>query len=291
MVGTPAVIQNRQAKPPRYSLIVAADALEGPEITDGRWQQGFTWDVERHSGGGLLAHESNGQGGSAAISGETELVDLVGDPYIVWATHECSTFGFKEHEYVERAARLLKAVESFHLAAELWDGAVAAAESNRNRFLSAADCDTLTSTAVSVVTGVGLIEDALAFYLRGGAGMIHVTPQVLTHMCNAQIVERDGKVWRTCNGHKVVADAGYSGDGEGAAVADSSSQFIYGTDMIDVLLGDIMTPNATEAFQEMDRTVNTVTVRAQRMAGWRWDGQAHVNAEVNVGIAGIGAGS
>lgn len=289
----PAVIPQRQARPPRLSLVTIAEALEGPEISDGRWHRGFTWSPERVSGGGLV--DADCDGGTDTLTPDAELVDRAGDPYVVWAANECSTFGFAEHDYVPRAQRLLLATQSHHLAAELWDGALAAAagaSENRNVWLAKDDADELTSAAVSPLIALGEVEDALAFYLQGAMGMIHCTPQVLTHLFAADAVVMDGAMVRTVNGHKLVVDSGYSGDGpESGDEADSSSQWIYGTDLIDLLLGDIQTPTPGRVFAEMDRSVNTVQVYADRIAGWRWDHQCHVAAEVNVGVSDIGSGS
>ena len=69
--------------------------------------------------------------------------------------------------------------------------------------------------------------------------MIHCTPQVLTHLVDRGSVIKEGNVWVTPMGHIVVADAGYSGDGPDADAADSTSQWMYGTSLLSVILGPV----------------------------------------------------
>lgn len=287
-MGTlPAIIQNRPARQPRLSLIAIVDAIEGPDISDGRWHRGFTWKPERVTGGGLLP--SDCQGTNAARTPDESLDEPEGDPYVVWASQKDSTFGFADFDYLERATRLLRSVESFHLAAELWDGAVAASEGNANTWLSNAAADTLTAGPVSVTAALASIEEALAFYLHGSTGQVHVSPQLMAHLLNATVLIPDGQKYLTPMGHRLVVDAGYTGNGPNDDQdADAASQWMYGTDPIDLLLGEVNAPSPARMTAEMDRSVNDIIVYADRMVGWRWDGQAHVAAEVNVGVSAIG---
>lgn len=280
------LIEGRQATPPPYGLLVAAETINDP---DPRWALGgATWDAEaalQNDQSGVLAMLTCAEVGdmdptvSAFIREQT--------PFLVWAADKCSTFGFDARDYVGRATRALLARQSFEIAYELWTGAVASTlgegtPPGGSAWFTNADVATqVTSAAVAPTVALSCVEQYLADVLRGQRGMVHMTPGMLTQLFAAGAVYKDGKLWVTANGHVVVADAGYPGFGEGDESV-TAAQWIVGTDMVQVRLGPIeVLPSEFAA--AVDRSVNTVRFYAQRPSLVQWDAFAAGFAEVNVG--------
>jgi hypothetical protein len=292
MANLRAPVQATPARPPRYSLLAAAPTVSDPDLRPlaGGWS--YQPEACGNSGISEIACAGNVDVMSPAVQPST----IDGDPVWIWAGDECSTFGFDSRDWEGRARRQLAATESFRLAAELWDGAVANAASLSNRWLAGSGSwsDTVTSGPSAVTTALANIEAGLASVLFGQQGMIHVTPQVLTHLVDRGSVIKEGAVWVSPMGHIVVADAGYSGDGPDADAADATSQWMYGTALLSVVLGPVeIIPGSLEdargLAQAMDRSVNDIAVFAARPAGVRWASHCgFVAAEVNVPVALIG---
>lgn len=281
------------ARPPVYGLIAAAPEWTGdPDL---RLPAGWSYQPEGCGLSGRLP---------VTCEGDTPAMDRFDRPGLVegaalwvYAGDECTAAGSLTRDFIGRARRQLAATESYQLANELWTGSasVAANPDLPNRSLAgvATESDTVTTVASSAADALGCLEAGLASALFGGQGMIHVTPQLLVHLVGQQLVLREGRVWTTPMGHIVVADAGYTGSGPGG-VAAGATQWAYGTPMIFVRLGPVMTfpDNLDDArgwAEALHRDVNDVVVVAGRLAGYRWANEcAHVAAEVDVPVCAIG---
>jgi hypothetical protein len=295
-----APVEAPQARPPQYGLLAAAPTVDDPDlrVLAGGWKF-------QPEGCGLAGRDRVACAGNVGVMDVAAGPDTVeGDAVWVWAGDECSTFGFGARDWQGRARRQLAAVESYEIAAELWDGDVAQGEAGTgddlpNRWLAmpGAESDTVTDGPSSVENAVACVEQALGEALHGQQGMIHVTPQVLTHLVGGQLVTRAGRVWTTAMGHVVVADAGYSGSGPGGVAADGTGQWVYATPMIQVRLGPVeVIPGSLEDAQglaaALNRGVNTITVVAGRLAGLQWANEcAHIAAQVDVPVCVIGGAS
>lgn len=255
------------ATPPRYSLLVAATKLD-----DGlRWEQGIRWAPEQNAGGGIAAVDCTGS--TAALNVGTNLGFAVADPYAVWAEDHCSTLGSQSRDFEARALRQLEATQSYRIAKELWSGAVAQVAPLDNEWLTHDPEVLSTGTGLSPAVAVGLADQGLGQMLAGQRGMIHVSPNVLDEIqLNAGGgLTKSGDLWTTPMGNVVVADAGYPGthpDG-----SSSTNQWIYATPWIYYRLGDVFTtPDNLDAAraQAVDRSVNLLTFRAQRLVLLEW---------------------
>jgi hypothetical protein len=287
--------ENVQAPPPRpplYGLLAAAPTIDDPEL---RFPSGWAFVPEGCGNTGKLAVDLCGNTAAMSTGGDSCPDVVEGEP--VWIYAEDRGSSLQGRDWQARAQRQLTATQSFELADELWNGTVTAAATpdlpNRWLSMAAAESDTLTTAATTPTAALGCVTQGLAEYLKGQQGMIHVTPQLLTHLTADSLVIRQGNLWVTAMGHIVVADAGYSGDGPGASAA-GATQWMYGTPMISVRLGPIeVIPNslgeARQLAQALDYTVNTIAVFAGRLAGFQWHNAcAHVAAEVNLPICAIG---
>lgn len=275
-----------------YSLLIAAPT---PTVLDDDLWAGWRFIPEAYGFNGTGRLPTNCLGNTTlgpvpAVRPTT--VD--GDPFLLYATDQCSAMGWQAADYMGRARHLLEIVQSAQIAEEVWDGSLVAGGLVNKPLVDMAS-DQLTTAAVSIRDAFALIEQGIARYGRGELGMIHMTPQVLAHARAEYLLEKQGNLWLSPMGNIVVADAGYSGNGP-FVTANTTSQWIYGTSVIEVLLGPIMFfPNAELAVdlgqfmaEALDRTTNKVVVTAERLAGYKWDESIHVAAQVNVGVPAYG---
>lgn len=108
------------ARPPLYGLIAATGAVEDADL---RWIGGWQYLPESCGVSGRLPVECQGNTEAMSSGGRGPGV-VSGEPVLIYATDECSSFGFAARDWLGRARRLLAATESFELAAELWGGEV-----------------------------------------------------------------------------------------------------------------------------------------------------------------------
>lgn len=290
MVQLREVVQAPLARPPKYGLLPAAPFINDPDM---RWTGGWTFLPEGCGLGG--SNPWNCAGDTAAMVPPAGPHTVEGDPIWVWAADACSSFGFAARDWQGRAQRQLAATESYQIAREFWDGANTIISGGPTRYLAGpnAESDTLTTAPATPLDAIGDISAGLAFYLKGQQGMIHCTPQMLDHLATNNIIKQVGNLWVSSMGHIVVADAGYSGSGPDNTPA-STSQWIYGTPMIQIRLGPVdVIPETLDGAKQLARafkfTTNDVAVFAGRLAGYQWAAEcAHVAAEVNIAIATVG---
>lgn len=255
------------ARPPRYSLIGVAETLQ---LSDELLAGGYTFDPEAcgSNRGGIAELGCAGDITPPEPPAAPELV--VGDPFVIWAADECSTLGFNARDYEGRATRMLNASQSYWLAQALWHGdTINVAQPSLMTYAY----DEISYNALSITEAVAQISAGLAYTLRGERGMIHMSPSNLDRAVAAGVAIRDGNLWVTSMGHVIVADAGYDGAGPDAAEQSINADWIYGTDMISVALGDVeIIPgsfaDATARAQMVDRSINLLTIYAERLATW-----------------------
>lgn len=273
------------ALPPLYGLVIGAPAIEN--IPDDVWGGGGVFAPEGCGNAGRLALSCLGATGARTPAANTANVEF--DPFLVWASDKCSTLGFMARDFDGRARRQLAASESFQIAEELWTGELSIAQGLDNRYLVDATSDTVTDSATSATAALSRLVAALGQALRGQTGMIHVTPQVLVHLAGLDLVYRDGNIWRTPMGHRVIADDGYDGSGPGGVPA-TTSQWMYATSTIRVARGPVEVPGTFN--ENVDPYQNSVVIYAQRMAAYEWSNVcAHFAAEVDIDPPLVGAPS
>jgi len=287
-------ITGRPADPPRYGLI---PTLGISEPAPARMVAGVEFQPEGCDAAGASAVECGSD--TAAMDGGTGPGTIGQVPIWYWAEDRCSTFGFYSRDWEGRVRRALAAHRSYSVAAELWDGAISLAESYENPVLAGdwADVDVVTSGATAVGKALGCLEQALAFGLKGGEGLVHFTPQALVHLAELNSVRWDGTAWRTPMGHRVIADAGYSGNGPGETPA-GTTQWAYATPMLDLFADQVALlpgdPTDREVLAQgaMDIALNTVAVRAGQLILVRWANECVLAAaELDLPVCAVGGDS
>jgi hypothetical protein len=280
-------------RPPRYGLLAAAAAVDDGE----RWEMGFTFTPEACGTSGRETFDRC-QWTTNEMDPDRPPAAVTGDAFVVWAGERCSTIGYAARDWQARARRQLEATRSYEVANELWTGDLLAADPDmEGRALTDARADVLTNGATSIVAALSCLDAGLTVCGRGRQGMIHVTPQVHAHAVAAQWSMLSGTTWMSPNGHIVVADAGYTGEGpaDNVNAAPGASQWAYATSLIAVRLGEVrVTPPAMDADglpQTMTPATNSLFVLAMQPAAYQWDECCHLAAQIDLATCLVGGAS
>lgn len=279
MPGPSLPIASPRNGPSMAGLVQLAVEAEADE----RWVNGFSFDSETCGDGQTLSvicsYVGAGEGGADVdkTTADNEGVTSV-TPILVVGSDRCSTLDrAREREALDRARRHVDAVLSHQLEAVLWTGEAEGDETPEGGdrpHLADGTATVLTSgTGIDPVAGLALLDQALTACLHGQQGMIHITPLLLVYLAHANAVRYAEDRWLSPNGHVVVAGSGYPGTGPrpgdppGALPAAPNllaippvDQFAYASPMVHVLVGD------DDALTDVDREVNTRTVRVERPA-------------------------
>lgn len=161
----------------------------------------------------------------------------------VYATAECSSLDVDMDYLAERIDARWAPMISEQVAAELEQGGNAPEVSDGEG--GTEPTPTLQNSAQATpISGYGTITEAfaaveygLAVSLHGGAGLIHISPSVLT--IAHELVERDPATgnWMTYSGHTVVADAGYFGVAPTGQTPSMTTSWVYGSGPVGYQLG------------------------------------------------------
>lgn len=276
--------------PPRaavLSLINSAPVADAP-TNDPRWELGYRFQPEA-CGGAFI--EDPCERVPRVVPDRPARVEI--EPFNVVAGDHCSAMGFLAQDYEARALRLLQRCTSHQVASELWTGTLAAASNWPNPYLTDPTSDTLTNGPAGAIAALACLEQALAQSGCGDRGMIHATPQLVTHWAalGNSVLRREGGLLLTIHDTIIVSDGGYDGSGPGGVPA-GDSQWAYATGMVTVRLGRIfITPGPDDIVEAMDRAVNDVEFFAERPAAYDWDQCAHFAAEIDLGICLFGGAS
>lgn len=223
------------------------------------------------------------------------------EPFLVMGADVCSTMD-RTRDRRERARLQLLATESWQIAREVWEGAVARSTTPDlpNDYLASADTTVLDATAVGYVSALAELEAALLDCMHGARGMIHASPYTLTLWNEAGLVRTtDQGIILTALDTIVVADAGYTGSGPGAVEGDppvaadlAVSAWAYGTGLVHLRRGLIYEVGDEQS--QIDRSTNTWEVFVERPVAAYWSPCCqlgiHVSHETPGGNAGAGGG-
>lgn len=291
--------------PRALSLVTAGiDALHPNDPTNGDWVKGFTY-----------APENSAQPGEVRDVCDTSTVDpnswtnapvVSYDPFLILAADKCSSFGFTARDYVGRALRLLDYVTPNQLELEFWKGTLAQAKGYPNRYLADAnvvDVTPVTGTAVSRIRGTELLEQAMANCGAGQQAYIHMQPENAGQL--GQFTRRVGNLMLSPIDSIIVPGVGYPGTGPGGVTATAGTTWMFATGPVRIRLGDPMIfpdgredsvmnigrdekgnysiPVDAESIlgSAIDRSKNTITIRAERLAAASFDGTCQFAVLVN----------
>lgn len=275
-MASAAETPGRRASAPVMGLVTAAKGanafFEGPES---KWRNGIIYETEAcvtpRSPKDICTPGNFDSGEIGSQPGSLEWT-----PYVVYADWECSTFSHNPNElegHYEAARRRLLATWQFQMERELWTGELAQAQGYPNRWLAdSANADNLSETgAVGLTHGLACLTQYLSSNSGGQQGMIHATPQVVTHWMGLDLLYRQGSVILTkARDDVVVGGNGYTGGspyGDDPATGDI---WAYATDIVEVREGQTdpegIGGTAGKPVQWIDPTTNRIVIRSQKRA-------------------------
>lgn len=260
------------ARPPRYSLLIAADVVESAEVPPGgleqpdaeRWTQGITWAPETLAAGGSFEPECEGDGQPEI--GEGDPVQ-VATPFVVYSWDVCSAMAVDSRDYVGRALRGLAGSQSWMVARNFQQGV----GSN----VGLVDGTDLGSFGIAEC--FGRLEGAIGDRLQGRRAMIHCPPFMFAFAKANNLIYLEQQKWVTAQGTIVVCDAGYMQD----------SGHMYATSMVKVFLSPVLVipESYNESLREaMDRSVNDITIYAERLALVQFDSGDEADAVFKIAL-------
>lgn len=184
---------------------------------------------------------------------------------------ECSNLAVDTAIAGARLLRMTEAVASYAAARELWTGegtiaspfpVAAPSGATHNPYLRDGNATVLTG-AGNVMDAIGYLEQEARHRTGGQKVYLHVPIRVLTRV--AAQLQRVGNEIRTFTDAVVIADAGYTGQGAGAA----SGVWAYATGPVIAMLGPVA--EVDELPFTVDRRTNRRTVWADRMFAASFD--------------------
>lgn len=265
------VFEGPQLTPPTISLLTAADIIP---MTGDRWDTGFDLinegtELGGSSTGGVtiyrVCHEPEELMYAAGAGSNEAYV-----PYVLYASDKCSTWPAKR-EFYDRAQRKLLAGESFFLELQLWQGLHVIDASLTNPYLAdgpgtynTTATQTLPLTATSAKEAMAILEQKMGD-VSTTRGMIHIRPQVLFPLLEAQVVRRVGNVYLSPMDNIVVPGRGYPGTGP-ANEAVGATEWMFGhPGIVQVRRGPVIRLGEDDLASQVDRYVNDRQVFVQRV--------------------------
>lgn len=262
--------------PPVINLVTSArnpDPVDPQTGDPVKWQLGFAFEPLPNQDPALF--DLGCAGGDAHDERDAApTVETV--PWYAEVEDDCSTLGFAAHDFVRRALAGLAAATPKAVEKEFWAGTLATANSWPNLFLAMpavahrADgfgpiiINPTPGTAVSLVEGMALLEDAIGGCGAGARGMIHAAPKATPNFLG---VRREGNLLLTMRDTIVCSGSGYSGvgpDGASGATPTATTTWLYGTGIPMVLLDSpvVLPPgNEVEVLTEPEESPLPGTLR------------------------------
>lgn len=161
------------------------------------------------------------------------------EPLGLYQAVECTTLSRDTARVT--AEETLAATADWLLGAELQTGA----ETNNPNL---EDATPVAPGATGITEALATVEATIATELKGRLGFIHVTAGDLVRLVGAQVLVRDGRVWRSPSGHTVVSSVGYTFDGTLHATAEVFASV-----------------SAIETRTDVDRAINQTVAYAEQI--------------------------
>lgn len=236
-----AVVAPPLPEPLPGGLLNSSRRLSGP------WQRGVVFTTSACIPGNLYPFCGSDQEKDSGESPEGAAFEAV----VTYATVNCSTLGRVDREF---------AAEALGIQAETQLGLTLATSTTND---SLADGTTVGSGA-DVVEALALLENELADILGNVKGTVHVSPQVLTLLyAGGAVIQNLNGGYSTPNGHVLIASAGYV-DLDG----------IHGTGPV------FANHEVVEVFSDVERSQNTLTVRAEGIGIVAFDPCANIHVTI-----------
>ena len=251
------------------SLLASALTPDGP-----RWHGGIEYRPELDN---LTASWNPSAGSDEQYTAQDKTIatpaeNVLFDPYVIWQGSSVFPVSCRYEDEARRVRDALDIQTSYFIEQIFWTNLVDGVDfglTHPNVALadtSAASLVTPNGTAaVGIVTGLHDMIEALNLYLGGARGMIHI-PQTLVPFLEfyGQIIRQGNILQIAGTDHILVAGTGYTGS-DPALNSAAGEVWMYGTSPVEVRLSDIYMNPGSER-EALNRTTNTLEIRAERMA-------------------------
>ena len=288
MVTNYTPIQGQVPEPSEFGLINSKTLA----LSEERWNGGIAIDsIVCNVSSRIFNNICSISSTSSAVSGtDKSSGPILVRPFTIQADYECSTFGFLNQDYFEKAALGLDLCQSKLVESEFWTGALAQQDdeidsegnATTNRYLAsqdAVDITPTTGTAIKPAYALALLEEALATCGCGVKGYVHATRSVASVLP----LKHEDDVLVTKLGNYVIAGTGYTGTGPTGTDPGNGKAWMYATGPVSVRLGDtyIVPDNINQA---TDIRNNSVSVSAEKEVAVTWDGCCHFAVLVDLSL-------
>lgn len=269
---------------PGYDLLSTATQLDIPEA---RWRMGLTWEPLCPEAGGTydpcVAVVDGDDGAEQAPtpsdkSATTEWQIRGAVPFTAYSQIDCSPVGAWDNLSSRNQQALIRS-ESRFVESAFWTGQAETGgpvtvyphlasdtEFSDGDLLQPA-ATTVTATAQDIVTAIGMLEAAMRECYPGTA-TLHM-PIRLAALAAAEglIAPRSGIMYTTSTGSKVVIGS-YPGTAPDGSTPPDGTTWMYATG--EVFFVRERTPHSFRPAESFDRSVNTLSMLAERtyLVGW-----------------------
>lgn len=278
MAGPRLIVNPPAFTPSPYGLLSVAQVVTGDGTP--HWQNGVTWQSRCLVPMGRLTYDEciavTGSGGPPPEpSVKTEMMDLTlrgATPFTAYAKFDCALVGMDEA--LKIATDALAQSEPWQVERAFWSGvadgravvfprlaANAVVSDAQGIQLQSAASIVATGAAVDIVTGLGLLEAALADCYNG-VGVIHVPVKALPSLQAHGLVTAQGGKLRTLNGNLVAVGAGYPSTSPSGVTSPAGEAWLYATGAVFMYRGDVQVP--TDRVSSVNRATNTREMIAER---------------------------
>lgn len=198
------------------------------------------------------------------------------EPVTLYVPVSCTASGMSADEFAEKSGRVLQVTQAYGVEKALAQGVPGLS----NPYMGDTNL-TILASGVSARVGLSYLEEAIGGTARGG--MIHVTPAVADALQPIRITNSATEPLYTGAGTPIVIGAGYEDTvPDGQAAPATTRDFIFATGPVQVRIDDEVTlPNIGEA---LDRVMNDVVYRAEKVALVSWDTSLQVGVLVDWAI-------
>lgn len=191
------------------------------------------------------------------------------EPFVVVGSYDCGPVGRPAGEAFEVARQRLLTWESYRVENVLWTGITQDGEGVSPSFaFGNEDCEIVAEDlspagAIDPVSAVALLEAALGEQVSCG-GTLHIPYGLMAYLAANHLLIKDGDELYSPTGFKIVAGHGYPGSGPDNTAADAGETWIFATGPMIIARSNVMMVPDTIG-ESVDRLINNVTVRAERM--------------------------
>lgn len=213
---------SRQALP--FGLF---SALTFRDEGEGRWQSGVSFEtLGCGTAQGIGSFSADPEVPTTGLpkqlpSGSGEIGEA--SEFTIYHHFNCSPVGWTPAQAQGRALERLLVHEEARVEQALWTGDLGNVPS-----LASASTVELSSTAVSTIAGVVLLEEFIAS-TYGSLGMLHMTRGMATALIEAKVVVPKGNRLLTPLGTPVIAGSGYPGTGPADEAVSAGQSWVYAT--------------------------------------------------------------